>query len=195
MSFIEITGQPCSGKTSFISNKVTYKELRSVQKGFFKQISYFCTGMNFLGLRRTINLWHWSLSEDAPLYFRMNIFRNAVSKFGIFSSLQTLTSNNVAAFMVDEGVSHLPFLFLKTDTMVIIDFIANELQIIDVHYLSSPGYDVINHRLSNRGHKRLKFLNLSSFVMRTGEIEDIMLSNYPNLCKKFKICKDVASIS
>ena len=195
MSFIEITGQPCSGKTSLISNKVLDKELNILKQGFFRRIFYFCSGINFLGLTRAKILFYWSLGEDAPIYFKMNIFRNAVSKFGIFLSFQASIGNNVARCLVDEGVSHLPFLFLKTDTTLIIDFIASELRTTDVHYLRSPGYDVIHHRLLNRGHKRLKFLHLSSFIIRTEEIEEIMLAQYPKVCKKFKILKDVTSIS
>ena len=195
MSFIEITGQPCSGKTSFISNKVLDKECNLFNQGLLARIFYFCSGINFLGLSRVKILFFWSLGENAPLYFKMNIFRNAVSKFGIFLSLQAPTSNNVARYILDEGVSHLPFLFLKTDTTLIIDFITSELQTTDVHYLISPGYDVIHHRLLKRGHKRLKFLHLSSFIIRTEEIEEIMLAQYPKVCKKFKILKDVTSIS
>ena len=195
MSFIEITGQPCSGKTSFIASEVSGKKVNFFKLGFFRQIFYFFSGINFLGFSRTKVLFYWSLCEDAPLYFRMNVFRNAASKFGVFSSLQKSINNNVSKFIVDEGVSHLPFLFLKTDTRLIIEFIASELQITDVHYLSSPGYDVIHQRLLARGHKRLKFLYLSSFTTRIGEIEGILLSQYPNLCKKFKIIKDVTSIS
>ncbi|MBT7275275.1 MAG: hypothetical protein HN886_02330, partial [Woeseiaceae bacterium] len=195
MSFIEITGQPCSGKTSFISNKVPDKERNLFNQGLLARIFYFCSGINFLGLSRAKILFFWSLGENAPLYFKMNIFRNAVSKFGIFLSLQAPTSNNVARYILDEGVSHLPFLFLKTDTTLVIDFIASELQTTDVHYLISPGYDVIHHRLLKRGHKRLKFLHLSSFIIRTEEIEEIMLAQYPKVCKKFKILKDVTSIS
>ena len=195
MSFIEITGQPCSGKTSFISNKVLDKECNLFNQGLLARIFYFCSGINFLGLSRAKILFFWSLGENAPLYFKMNIFRNAVSKFGIFLSLQAPTSNNVVRYILDEGVSHLPFLFLKTDTTLVIDFIASELQTTDVHYLISPGYDVIHHRLLKRGHKRLKFLHLSSFIIRTEEIEEIMLAQYPKVCKKFKILKDVTSIS
>ena len=54
------------------------------------------SGINFLGLTRAKILFYWSLDEDAPIYFKMNIFRNAVSKFGIFLSFQTQINNNDA---------------------------------------------------------------------------------------------------
>ena len=60
MSFIEITGQPCSGKTSFISNKMLDKETNLFKQGFFRRIFYFCSGINFLGLTRAKILFYWS---------------------------------------------------------------------------------------------------------------------------------------
>ena len=194
MSFLEITGQPCSGKSSFIAKQASDKEAYFFKQGPISKIFSFFSGINFLGPKRVKVLFDWSLIEDAPLYFRINIFRNAVTKFGIFSSLQASTNDYGARLLVDEGISHLPFLFLKTDTSVIVNFITTELQITNVHYLSSPGYDVINNRLLSRGHKRLTFLRLSSFVTRIREIESVLLSQYPNLCKKFRTFEDVTSI-
>ena len=64
---------------------------------------------------------------------------------------------------------------------------------INVYILRSPEQDIIQARLLNRGHKRLKFIALSTFADRIHEIEKVLLSQYPSLCKKFKVFDDVAS--
>jgi hypothetical protein len=63
-----------------------------------------------------------------------------------------------------------------------------------VHLLNSPGSGIIEQRLSIRGHKRLKYLLSSAFVTRIKEIEDNLLSEYPKLCKQFKVFEDATSI-
>ena len=194
MSFIEITGQPCAGKSSFIIKKIFDKEVKFLKKGIFRKIFYFFLGLYFLGYKRAKLLYFWSFMEDAPIYFKINIFLNASFKFGIFYYLQSLRKDKKTRFLVDEGISHLPFLFLKTDTKKIINFIASELQSTEVNYLSSPGYEMIYKRLLARGHKRLKFLLLSSFVSRNLEIENILLAEYPDLCKNFKILNNAERI-
>lgn len=108
--------------------------------------------------------------------------------------MQSSSANNHEDILVDEGISHLPFLFLNSDTIKVVDFISNELQQTNVHYLNSPGSGLIEQRLTIRGHKRLNFLLLSAFVNRINEIEHNLLSEYPKLCKQFKVFEDAASI-
>jgi len=95
--------------------------------------------------------------------------------------------------VVDEGISHIPFLFLETDSKIVTNFISDELQMINVYILRSPEQDIIQARLLSRGHKRLKFITLSTFAGRIQEIEKFLLSQYPSLCKKFKVFDDAAS--
>ena len=146
----------------------------------------FFAGIKYLGFQRTKVLLSWSLKENVSLFFRINIFCNAVLKFGIFQNLNKSTLESSPRCLVDEGLSHLPFLFLKTDTNQIVDFITDELRRVNVQFLKSPGYDAIQNRLVKRGHKRLKFLSVTYFTERNQEIEDILLNLYPNLCKELK---------
>ena len=115
------------------------------------------------------------------------------SKFGIFHRHQNPAKYQDLKIVVDEGISHIPFLFLETDSKIVTNFISDELQMINVYILRSPEQDIIQARLLNRGHKRLKFIALSTFAGRIHEIEKVLLSQYPSLCKKFKVFDDVAS--
>lgn len=194
MNYLEITGQPCAGKSTFVNRKEADSEASILSHGYIKKIFYILYGLYFLGFSRLKVLFFWSMDENAPIFFRINIFFNAVSKFGIFFYLQSLSNDSQQEILVDEGLSHLPFLFLNSDTVKVIEFISVELQKTNVNYLISPGLDLIEQRLLIRGHKRLKFLLLRSFVTRINEIESNLLRYYPNLCKQFKTFNDVTCI-
>jgi hypothetical protein len=64
---------------------------------------------------------------------------------------------------------------------------SEELKKIDVTFLRAPGNEVIKERLQNRGHKRLKFTSLQTFIKRNNEIEGFLLKRYPNLCAELKV--------
>ena len=195
MTFIEITGQPCSGKSSFISQEITnMKTYAAYKMSNLKKLFIFFYGLKYLGFQRSKTLYSWSAKESAPFFFQINIFRNAVSKFGIFQDLCRAKADFDKLKIVDEGLSHIPFLFLNTDTEQVVDFISDELRRVNVKFLKSPGSDVIRERLRNRGHKRLKFLSVDIFIKRNNEIENILLNLYPALSEELKVFEYVENI-
>jgi len=185
---IEITGQACTGKTRYIRRRVE-KENHVVLAGGSRlnKLFYFATGFKYLGFSRVARLYLWSLNESAPFYFRLNVFINAVSKFGLIVSADTSQISSNKFFFCDEGISHLPFLFLNTDTELVVNFISSEIKNIEIYFLKSPGCRIIQHRLGSRGHKRLKFMSQASFVQRNDEIEKTLLNMYPNLCRNIEV--------
>ena len=189
-NFIEITGQPCSGKSTFVVNSEANDEFEKLNINLTKKLIYFFNGIYSLGLKRSKVLFSWSLAEEAPFFFRINIFCNAVSRFGVFYKIDLLSPENPAKqLIIDEGVSHLPFIFLQTDTKEVINFISRELSKTNVFFLSNPGSKTIQSRLIKRGHKRLSFLSMHFFSERILEIENILLSQYPSHCNKFVVLK------
>ena len=188
MNFIEITGQPCTGKTSFISAGILEGiEFKPYKQGNLIKILNFLRGVLYLDLSRLQILLTWSFEEEVSFFFKLNIFRNAVSKFGVFSFLGNKSQNFSTLVLVDEGLSHLPFLFLNTDTETISNLLREELEKIQVIILKSPNYEVIQERLKSRGHKRLVFLPLSEFIKKNNKIEDLLLSRYSELCQGLKV--------
>jgi len=191
MKFTEITGQPCAGKTSFIKNgKLGETLYHSYTQGILVKTVNFFRGLCYLDLARLRKLFTWSFDEQASIFFKLNIFRNAVSKFGIYSSLNKKNFNNSSSLLVDEGISHLPFLFLNTKTDHVLNLIRLELETIQVIILKSPGLEVIENRLKKRGHKRLRFLSLNTFIDRNFKIESLLLSSYSELCLGIKILEN-----
>lgn len=185
MTTIEITGQPCSGKSTYIDKVLSDSE--SSSDTFKQKIYFFFYGVMYLETSRIKKILKWSLKENASIFFRLNIFRNAIAKFGMFNKKYLIKLKKNHNFLLDEGISHLPFLFLETDTKVVMEFIFNELQQVNVVFLKSPGSEEIKQRLEDRGHKRLQFLTLSNFVDRNEEIEEILIHSYANFCKDFKV--------
>ena len=188
MKFTEITGQPCTGKTSFInSGKLSKTLYHSYSQGIFVKTINFFRGLFYLDFARLKMLFAWSFNEEASIFFKLNIFRNAVSKFGIYNSLSKKNTYISSFPLVDEGISHLPFLFLNTKTDHILNLIREELETIQVIILKSPGLDEIKDRLKNRGHKRLRFLSLNKFIDMNYKIESLLLNRYSELCNGMKI--------
>tara|TARA_Y100000813_G_C24079351_1_gene312613 strand:- start:25 stop:594 length:570 start_codon:yes stop_codon:yes gene_type:complete len=188
MTTTEITGQPCSGKSTYIDKVLlSYKISESSTDTLIQKIYFFFYGFMYLENSRIKKILKWSLKENASILFRLNIFRNAIAKFAIFNKKYFLKLKNNHNFFLDEGISHLPFLFLETDTKLVVEFIFNELQQVNVLFLKSPGSEKIKKRLKDRGHKRLKFLTISNFIDRNEEIEEILLPLYTNSCKDFKV--------
>ena len=191
MKFTEITGQPCTGKTSIIKNGKLGKTLYiSYSQGTLIKTVNFFRGLFYLDFTRLRKLFVWSFDEEASVFFKLNIFRNAVSKFGVYSYLIKKNTYISSFPLVDEGISHLPFLFLNTKTEHILNLIRKELETIQVIILKSPGLDVIKDRLKNRGHKRLRFLSLDTFIQMNCKIESLLLKRYSELCQGIKIIEN-----
>ena len=128
----------------------------------------------------------WSKKEEVSFLFRLNIFRNAVSKFGVFKYLKDEKTDSKSTNVVDEGISHLPFLFQNTHSSLILDFISGELTNIGVIFLKSPGKEELIKRLKKRGHKRLRFLSVDEFVVTNNKIETYLIHRYPHNCRNFR---------
>jgi len=188
MNISEITGQPCSGKSTYISRlMLNNQDHGTTNVSFVQKFYFFFNGLIYLETFRIRRLLEWSLKEDASIFFKLNIFRNAVSKFGIFNKMHKINKKNIQNFILDESISHLPFLFLETDTSIVVEFILNELQQVNVVFLKSPGKEKIKERLQFRGHKRLRFLSTAYFVSRNDKIEEILIHLYTNICHDFKV--------
>lgn len=186
MKFYEISGQSCTGKTSFIKEHVkSDKNYILYERNTINLFFDFICGLKYLGIKRIKTIFLWSLKEDASLLFRLNIFRNSVTKFGIFLKLTNNKKSRKQTYLVDEGVSHIPFIFLNTSTDEVINFIAFELSSLNIKFLTCDQRNDIESRLSKRGHKRLMFLDKTDFVNRNFSIQSILIKIYPGLCKSF----------
>ena len=190
MNLVEITGQPCSGKSTLM-NTYTFDGIKPqvYKQGLFLKLINFIRGLIYLRLKIHL-LLSWSLKEQGSFVFRMNIFRNAVSKFGIFVDLKTNYIDSRQTMIVDEGISHLPFLFQNTETHLVLELLTFELSDIEVIFLPNPGSSTIKERLKSRGHKRLKYLNVDSFMSRNRDIECHLIDQYPHLSKNLVIFRD-----
>ena len=190
MNFIEITGQPCSGKTTFL-NSYTFDGIKPqiYKQRMVLKLMNFIRGAIYLRSKIS-HLLVWSLKEQGSFAFKLNIFRNAVSKFGIFVDLKKTYRSSKHIMIVDEGISHLPFLFQNTKTKDVLRMFISELKDVEVIFLASPGTSIIKERLLSRGHKRLKYLGLDSFVSRNSDIESLLINKYALMSKNFLIFRN-----
>jgi|SaaInlStandDraft_1057018.scaffolds.fasta_scaffold107747_2 hypothetical protein len=187
LKLIEITGQPCAGKSSLVKKTMLPSgDFIVFKPNIHQKVMHFIFGCSYLGIARTRTLLAWSFLESCPVIFKCNIFFNAVSKFGCRKILEATNSQSASVLIIDEGISHLPFLFLNTDTSLVMTFISAELKDMDVQIIVAPGKQVIYERLKKRGHKRLKYIPINIFMARNYEVEATILSHYPTCCQTLK---------
>tara|TARA_B100000963_G_scaffold344664_1_gene347746 strand:+ start:197 stop:775 length:579 start_codon:yes stop_codon:yes gene_type:complete len=182
VKYIEISGQACCGKSYHVS-RIENENNISFVNTYPKKIIYFFIGGFFLGLRKLLKLYSFSNREKVPYFFKINIFINAVSKFGLKCVILKEKSLYNKTITVDEGISHLPFLFLNTNSSEIIDFIKDFIESVEVHFIKSPGFNEILTRMDKRGHKRLNFISSYDFIKKNHEIELVLLDQYPKILK------------
>ena len=178
---------PCSGKSYHIKYIINNNQSLVFKQTYIKKFLSFIYGLQYLGIKRANVFLIWSFKEHVPFIYKINIFCNAVIKFGLYKILYCGYKEGQSSIFIDEGLSHLTFLFLKTETKLVINFVTEELKRVNVHFIKSPECSVIYSRLKSRGHKRLKYMSTRGFIKRNKEIEKCMLKLYPVICNKFDI--------
>ena len=185
---IEITGQPCAGKSTLVKKmKFPNEDFIVFKPNIYQKVMHFIFGFSYLGIERTKTLLAWSFLESCPVIFKCNIFFNAVSKFGCWKILKAPNTQSAPVSIIDEGISHLPFLFRNTDTRLVVTFISPELKGMTIQIILAPEKKIIYERLNKRGHRRLKHIPINTFVARNYEIETTILSHYPSYCQALEI--------
>lgn len=180
---IEITGQPCAGKSYLIEEMVAMDVgSRIYRPSIIGKILNFGIGCFYLRFYRTIVLFKWSFHEVLPFLFKCNIFFNAVCKFGCYYRLNSRGHGGGPSWVIDEGVSHLPFLLCSTDCALVVNFIMPELKGLVVRLVVAPNQKVLRTRLISRGHKRLKYVSIDDFLRQNCKVETTIRESYPRVC-------------
>ena len=172
IAVIEITGAPCSGKTSFINNNFVDKAIllsgMPVSYGIAKRLlfsfflSFYALATGSISLRQTWWLVKKAGTYDETLFSRLNAFRNSMLKFGyhLFKLMQN-------TMLVDEGISHIPFILglSSSDIVEFIKIFRNHLEKVEIAFVESPTKEELKARLILRGHKRVRNVSdIESFV-------------------------------
>jgi len=159
----EITGAPGSGKTFFIENNfprrivllggmpLTYSTAKRVMYSVLLSIYALATGS--INFRQTWWLMRKAATYDETLFSRMNALRNSLTKFGYY-----FYSANNNSIVIDEGVSHIPFILglsnMEVDCFIKLFF--NHLKNKKIIFVQNPPVEILNKRLIARGHKRIR---------------------------------------
>ncbi len=161
---IEITGAPGSGKTTFIekdlSDKIvllggmpiSYGTTQRVLASLFLSLYAIVTGAISLG--QILWLVKKAATYDETLFARVNALRNSMTKFGY----GFFDAHGKATLIVDEGVSHIPFI-LGLEGREINDFVSvfrDQLEKKAIVFIEAPPKELLVERISTRGHKRVR---------------------------------------
>ena len=170
---IEVTGISGIGKTTFINNLkgkyIPYCSIKSRHK-FFAFISFFL--LKIVSIRQIIWMFNCSISSNhISIIFKLNIFRNLLLKFIRFEAAFHASASLSRIVLVDEGVSHIPFLIQDSKNLdKNLDYFFTEFkaflnQISLVVIDNDISDEVICNRLLLRGHKRLAGYSTKEFKL------------------------------
>ena len=198
LKIVEVTGEPCTGKTTFIYRLIKGEKIRLFSRqwqaaelgvtkipGLMRVIAYellmLLEGVKTAGLEHSYRFFIAAMALDIPIKWRLNIFRNIIHKYAIYFLAERTKYDGI--LVVDEGISHIPFLFSgglkQLDPTLLFCFPYHRPWIIKL----TQDLDTIIYRMKKRGHKRIdeQLQDIESFVSenrRCSELQDIFLTRH-----------------
>lgn len=183
--YLELTGAPCAGKSVFFesSSKSFRVNGGNVEKNgenmklhhIAVRVIFFLFGCFYL-LVHVRKLIFISAHVFKLNKARFSAFRNSIEKFGCYIIFRN------KSVIVDEGISHLPFILqLKNDheIMEFMNFFRKELSMISVIFLKENNFEILKSRLMFRGHKKINntlIEELNAFVFMNVKVSSIYAS-------------------
>jgi len=178
---IEITGAPCSGKTTFIKRVYPNEDIllggMPLSYGYVKRllcsifVSLYALLSKTISFKQTCWVLIKAANYDENLFSRINALRNSMAKFGYFIFKP---KNN--SILVDEGISHIPFILglKREDVDHFIMLFWHQLGKIRIIFIEASTNEKLKARIVTRGHKRVRAVkDAEDFVKK-----NIMIANY-----------------
>ncbi len=178
---IEVSGQPGSGKSTFLKNKN-----KVVQKKWYLEFLWPLIAMYTLLFEYTIFLYilRKIIFLQRTKLEKINIIRNIFIKL-LFYYFYSKKHD----WFVDEGISHIPFLLDFTSDRDFSDFIhlfSKYCRNIDLVFIDADEI-IIKKRLLKRGHKRIRNdSELSFFFEQQNLIKSLYLHHFPLVFRSYK---------
>ena len=146
--YYELTGPTCAGKSTLLRHdpRVSVKP----------QTIKFISGIIFVlfnSPRGFVWLLRHCFKSDRSAYHRLRVFVNVFAKFSTYLRY----SRQKKHLIVDEGVSHIPFILMLSNAdidefLTIFSFVIKNIEIEFVRIESA----LLESRIISRGHKRIR---------------------------------------
>lgn len=170
---IEVTGAPGSGKTTFINSAfanstvlmagmpLSFGAFRRILSSIFLPCHAIMAGA--INIKQIWWLLRKSIKYDELFLAKLNALRNALIKF----SYRYFFSQTMPSVIIDEGISHIPFI-LGLDERDLNEFVilfSRQLAKIKIVFVNPPPKEILIERIITRGHKRVRHaLEAEAFV-------------------------------
>lgn len=178
----EVTGVPCSGKSTLVRSWLRFDGYTILLGGMplsfgpFKRgsVSVFLSLYGLFKRSITIRQAWWLFSQavryDEKFFSRLNALRNSLTKFGY-----GYYKKKSGLILVDEGVSHIPFILGLSNESVdcFIELFRPQLEHLSIILVATPSDDTLRQRIITRGHKRVRSVkDVDSFIMKNKKIAE-----------------------
>lgn len=199
MDIIEITGSPCSGKSTILENinvlesnisfRTIYGNPYAKNYIFYQNVQklFFC----FLGFYVTSNqlktfLLRKIYSSESHFIHQLRLVLQTFLKFGRQSYLlRTPSDKNI---LIDEGISHIPFNLLLTESDI-----SKYLSLLPKEYKKNKVYclfeseSLLYARLEKRGHKRVtnSEMAIKDFITKNNTVYNLIRIKYKHFFENY----------
>ncbi|WP_160711837.1 hypothetical protein [Halodesulfovibrio sp. MK-HDV] len=155
--YTEVTGSSCAGKSTCFENVQNYITGGEISGCFLPSAVirgvFFVLGFFYLIIRPAKLFWIIRQCRDIHMSFlhKVSAVRNAIEKFGCYLLFRN------RAVVVDEGISHIPFVFQFSADQIseFLIVFGSELQKISILLVPAPPEKDLVARLITRGHKKV----------------------------------------
>lgn len=199
MNIIEITGSPCSGKSTLlesinildknISVRTVYGNPYAKNNVFYFNFQklFFC----FWGFYVTSNQLRTFLlgkiyTSESHFIHQLRLVLQTFLKFGRQSYLSKKTSDK--SILLDEGISHIPFNLFLTESEIseYLSLLPEEYKKIKVYCIFESEL-LLCARLENRGHKRVanNEMAIKDFIKKNNTVYNLIRIQYKNFFENY----------
>ena len=201
MRIVELTGQPCAGKSIFARASAVNSEIVLFNRAWlfdalhipvksnvfgriFYEILMLYGGLRGVKYKIFIKYLRACLQINSSFYRKANVLRNILHKYAVYEFAGKVEDERL--LLVDEGLSHIPYIFSDCldviNTNLFLEFKQKKPWVLKITSSSAE----VKRRLEIRGHSRVDGTShsIKTFINdneKCSTLQDELMMNYKKI--------------